>query len=94
MDLDGEEEKMLRAIVQSAVVAAAAGRPFAGEFRHFVVRATRLQVNEQGVAAVAVTIWHRRRCPGAGTLRGLALPTRVTGRCLTLLTASRLIGHR
>ena len=61
MYLDGEEERMLRAIVQSAVVAAAAGRPFAGEFHHFVVRATCLQVNEQGVAAVAVTIWHRGR---------------------------------
>ena len=58
MYLDAAEEKMLRAIVQSAVVAAAVGRPFAGEFHHFVVRATCLQVNEQGVAAVAVTIWH------------------------------------
>ncbi|MBK7079388.1 MAG: hypothetical protein IPH55_01210 [Betaproteobacteria bacterium] len=59
MYLDGEEERMLRAIVQAAVVAAAVGRPFAGEFHHFVVRATCLQVNEHGVAAVAVTIWHR-----------------------------------
>lgn len=59
MYLDGEEERMLRAIVQSAVVAAAAGCPFAGEFHHFVVRATRLQVNEHGVAKVTVTIWHR-----------------------------------
>lgn len=58
MYLDAAEEKMLRAIVQSAVVAAAVGRPFAGEFHHFVVRATCLQVKEQGVAAVAVTIWH------------------------------------
>ena len=61
MDLDGEEERMLRAIVQTAVVAAAAGRPFAGEFHHFLVRATCLQVNEQGVAKVAVAIWQRGR---------------------------------
>jgi hypothetical protein len=61
MDLDGEEERMLCAIVQSAVVAAAAGRPFAGAFHHFVVRATCLQVNDQGMAVLAVAIWHRGR---------------------------------
>jgi hypothetical protein len=61
MDLDGEEERMLCAIVQSAVVSAAAGRPFAGAFHHFVVRVTCLQVNEQGVAKVAVAIWQRGR---------------------------------
>jgi hypothetical protein len=59
MYLDGEEERKLRAIVQTAVVTAAAGRSFAGEFHHVMVRATRLQVNEQGVAKVAVTIRHR-----------------------------------
>ena len=59
MDLDAAEEKMLRAIVQSAVVEAAAGRSFAGDFRHYRISATRLDVNEDGVAQVAVTIWHR-----------------------------------
>lgn len=58
MYLDGEEERMLRAIVQTAVVAAAAGCAFAGEFCHYRISATLLQVNEHGVAAVAVTIWH------------------------------------
>jgi len=37
MYLDAAEEKMLRAIVQSAVVSAAAGRPFVGEFRHYKI---------------------------------------------------------
>ena len=56
MYLDAAEEKMLRAIVQSAVAAAAAGRPFAGEFRHYRISATRLQVNEEGVAKVEARI--------------------------------------
>ena len=51
---DAAEEKMLRAIVQSAVASAAAGCPFAGEFRYYRISATRLQVNESGVAKVAV----------------------------------------
>ena len=46
MYLDAAEEKMLRAIVQSAVAVAAGGRPFVGEFRHYVISATRLQVND------------------------------------------------
>ena len=58
MYLDAAEEKMLRAIVQSAVVAAAAGRSFAGEFRHYRISATCLQVNEQGVAQVEARIVH------------------------------------
>jgi hypothetical protein len=61
MCLDGEEERMLRAIVQSAVVAAAAGRSFAGAFHHFVVRVTCLRANDQGTAALAVAIWHHGR---------------------------------
>ena len=56
MYLDAAEEKMLRAIVQSAVAAAAAGHPFAGEFRHYRISATRLQVNEEGVAEVEARI--------------------------------------
>ena len=56
MYLDAAEEKMLRAMVQSAVVAAAAGYPFFGEFHHFAVSASRLRVNEHGVAEVGATI--------------------------------------
>jgi hypothetical protein len=56
MYLDAAEEKMLRAIVQSAVASAAAGRPFAGEFRHYRISAARLQVNEEGIAEVEVRI--------------------------------------
>ncbi|MBK7590296.1 MAG: hypothetical protein IPI27_02840 [Betaproteobacteria bacterium] len=40
MYLDGEEERMLRAIVHSAVVAAATGHPFSGEFHRFAVNAS------------------------------------------------------
>ena len=56
MYLDAAEEKMLRAIVHFAVVSAAAGYPFAGEFRHYRISATRLQVNEEGVAKVEARI--------------------------------------
>ena len=56
MDLDAAEEKMLRAIVHSAVASAAAGRPFVGEFRHYRISASRWQVNEEGVAKVAVRV--------------------------------------
>lgn len=56
MYLDAAEEKMLRAIVQSAVVDAAAGRSFAGEFRHYVISANCLQVNEEGIAKVEARI--------------------------------------
>ena len=56
MYLDAAEEKMLRAIVHSAVASAAAGRPFAGEFRHYRISATCLQVNEEGVAKVEARI--------------------------------------
>ena len=56
MYLDAAEERMLWAIVQSAVVAAAAGYPFFGEFHRFAVRASCLCVHEHGVAEVRVTI--------------------------------------
>ena len=58
MDLDAAEEKMLRAIVQTAVVEAAAGRSFAGKFRDYTISAACLQVNEQGVAQVEARILH------------------------------------
>ena len=54
MYLDAAEEKMLRAIVHSAIASAAAGCPFAGEFRHYRISATCLQVNERGIARVEV----------------------------------------
>ena len=56
MFLDAAEEKMLRAIVQSAVASAAAGHPFVGDFRRYRISATRLQVNEDGVAQVEARI--------------------------------------
>src|SRR5262245_22747750 len=56
MFLDAAEEKMLRAIVQTAVASAAAGHPFAGEFRHYRISAARLQVDEEGVAQVEARI--------------------------------------
>jgi hypothetical protein len=59
MYLDGAEEKMLRAIVRSAIASAAAGRPFVGEFRHYWISTTRLQVNEEGIAEVEARIVHR-----------------------------------
>lgn len=59
MYLDAAEEKMLRAIVHSAVASAAAGHPFAGEFRHYAIRAACLLVDENGVAKVAVRILDR-----------------------------------
>ncbi|MBK7080413.1 MAG: hypothetical protein IPH55_06540 [Betaproteobacteria bacterium] len=56
MDLDGEEERMLRAIVQSAVAQAAAGRSFAGEFRHYMISATFLKVSDDEVVQVDARI--------------------------------------
>ena len=56
MFLDAAEEKMLCAIVQSAVASAATGRPFAGIFRRHRISATRLRVNEDGVAQVEARI--------------------------------------
>ena len=56
MYLDAAEEKMLRAIVQSAVDSAAAGRSFVGEFRNYRISGMCLPVNESGVAKVAVRI--------------------------------------
>ena len=56
MYLDAAEEKMLRAIVQSAVASAAAGHPFAGAFRHYRISAARLQVNAEGIAKVEARI--------------------------------------
>ena len=57
MYLDAAEEKMLRAIVHSAVASAATGRSFVGEFRQYRISSTCLQVNESGVANVAVRIF-------------------------------------
>lgn len=54
---------MLRAIVQSAVASAASGRSFAGKFRRCMISATRLQVNDQGVAQVEASIVY-----GVGTV--------------------------
>jgi hypothetical protein len=56
MYLDATEEKMLRAIAHSAVVAAAAGRSFAGEFRQYKISATRLMVDAEGMTHVEVKI--------------------------------------
>lgn len=56
MFLDAAEEKMLRSIVQTAVASAAAGHPFAGEFRHYRISATRLQIDDVGVATVEARI--------------------------------------
>ena len=57
MDLDGPEEKMLCAIVQSAITAAAAGHPFAGKFRRYSVYATRIHVSDCLVAQVVASIF-------------------------------------
>ena len=56
MFLDAAEEKMLRAIVQSAVASAAAGYPFAGTFRQYRISAARLRMNEAGIAEVEAWI--------------------------------------
>ena len=56
MFLDAAQEKMLRAIAQSAVASAAAGCPFAGDFRDYSINAIRLQVDDQGAAHVQVSI--------------------------------------
>jgi hypothetical protein len=69
MYLDAAEEKMLRAIVHSAVVEAAAGRSFVGEFHKYAISASCLHVNEQGCAQVDVSIARagriliQMRCP-------------------------------
>ena len=51
MYLDAAEEKMLRAIVQTAVVEAAAGHPFNGVFRGVLVSARRFGCGIEVVAA-------------------------------------------
>ncbi|MBK6603356.1 MAG: hypothetical protein IPG28_17825 [Betaproteobacteria bacterium] len=84
MYLDGEEERMLRAIVQSAVVAAAAGRPFAGQFHSFTVSATCMHVSENGIAIVGATIHQGGIAFYTGALAGFALlesemPTQADG---------------
>ena len=56
MFLDAAEEKMLCAILRSAVDSAAAGHPFAGEFRHYRISATRIRVTDDGVAQVEARI--------------------------------------
>jgi hypothetical protein len=56
MFLDAAEEKMLRAIVQSAVASAVTGCPFAGTFRSYRISAVRLLVNENGAAQVEARI--------------------------------------
>ncbi len=80
MYLDGEEERMLCAIVQSAVVAAAAGRPFAGQFHSFTVSATCMHVSENGIAIVGATI-HQG---------GIAF---TRGRCAVALLESEMPTH-
>ena len=56
MYLDAAEEKMLRAIVQSAVAEAAAGRPFHGTFRGILVRARGIPADEYEVARIEARI--------------------------------------
>ncbi len=60
MYLDVAEEKMLRAIMQSAVAAASTGHSFIGQFRRFVISAKRFDVHESGVVEVAVTVRLKR----------------------------------
>jgi len=84
MYLDAAEEKMLRAIVHYAIASAAAGRPFAGEFRHYRISASCLQVNAHGIAHVEARIVHRVSTGGPNSL-GIGSSSReelyVTGRC-------------
>jgi hypothetical protein len=59
MDLDAAEEKMLRAIVQTAIAEAAAGRPFAGVFRGYRIGASQLLRNDHEWVQVEPSIIHR-----------------------------------
>jgi hypothetical protein len=56
MYLDAAEEKMLRAIVRSAVAEAAAGRPFRGTFSGILITAGGTRRNEYGIAQIDVRI--------------------------------------
>ena len=94
MYLDGEEERMLRAIVEAAVVEAAAGRSFAGEFHHYVISASCLQVDEHGVAQVEARIAHAGRI--VVRIRWRAVPATREGRCpqkTNATTTMRTISH-
>ena len=56
MYLDATEEKMLRAIVRSAVAEAAAGRPFRGTFRGILITARSTLGNESGIAQIEARV--------------------------------------
>jgi hypothetical protein len=56
MYLDAAEEKMLRAIVRSAVAEAAAGRPFRGTFRGILITARGTRGNESGIAQIEARV--------------------------------------
>ena len=56
MYLDSAEEKMLRAIVRSAVAEAAAGRPFRGTFRGILITARGTRGNESGIAQIEARV--------------------------------------
>jgi hypothetical protein len=56
MYLDAAEEKMLRAIVRSAVAEAAAGRPFRGTFRGILITAGGTRGNKYGIAQIEASI--------------------------------------
>jgi hypothetical protein len=56
MYLDSAEEKMLRAIVRSAVAEAAAGRPFRGTFRGILITARGTRGDEHGIAQIEARI--------------------------------------
>lgn len=59
MDLDTAEEKMLRAIVQTALADAASGHPFSGRFRGFTISASPLAKKSDQWVRVEVRIAHR-----------------------------------
>jgi hypothetical protein len=56
MYLDAAEEKMLRAIVRSAVAEAAAGRPFRGTFRGILITGAGTRANDYGIAQIEARI--------------------------------------
>jgi hypothetical protein len=56
MYLDAAEEKMLRAIVRSAVAEAAAGRPFRGTFRGILITARSSRGDESGIEQIEARI--------------------------------------
>jgi hypothetical protein len=56
MFLDEPGEKMLRAIVLSALAEAAGGRTFCGKFHRYVISASRLHVDADGLACIEAKI--------------------------------------